>query len=146
MISRIKLDDDSSRHKWNKVNLMTIVKKNTRPHDIWKCSVCGVEGKLYTLGTLEFESNVESKIDAFEKCSVFIESLDDEPWDIGNLVTLTNISLSASGASNLISGTTHKIISPPDEYKEKYPNYRNTVWVMGNDEPYRLLSGEFKFN
>lgn len=142
----IHLNSDESKHSWEKINLMTIVKKGKKPHDIWKCKKCGCEAFLFTLGMLQIETSSQKKIDKFKKCPKDIVSMDDEPWDIGNSVTIKIVKISNNAANNLTTDSIHKIVKPPSEYLTKYPNSESSVWVMGIDEEIRILSGEFKFN
>ena len=142
--SKINREEDSSQHKWEKKNLITIVDSKGN-YDILKCKKCGIEGISKTIGIIELETNSLNKINKFNKCPKYVESLDDEPWDVGNSVIITNISFQGIEAKFLTEGSEHKIVTPPKEYINKYPNSHFTVWVMGLSEPIRLLSREFKF-
>ena len=39
-----------AKHSWEKTNLVTIL-RGTRMYDTYKCAVCGITGKRYTLGS-----------------------------------------------------------------------------------------------
>lgn len=141
----IHLNSDDSKHEWEKINLMTIVKNGKRSHDIWKCKKCGMEAYLYTLGILEIETSSQSKIDKFKKCPKYVISLDSEPWDNGQEISIIKVLINNKAADNLIPNSKHKIVEPDPEYKTKFPNSNVSVWVMGIGEPIRLLANEFNF-
>lgn len=143
----INREYDDSQHVWDKKNPITIVDKSGA-YDIYKCKKCGIESKSKTIGFLKFETNSLVKIQNFRNCPKYVEtlSLDDEPWDAGNTVILNNITFTNKIEGKfLIKNSEHKIINPPEEYKQKYPNSEKTIWVMGVTEPVRLLVGEYIF-
>jgi hypothetical protein len=42
--------------------------------------------------------------------------------------------------TNLTPGSVHEVIEPSKEFKKKFPNTRESVWVMGEGEPVRLFT------
>lgn len=36
-------------HEWSKKSIVTVVKGGTRPHDVYRCSRCGITGKRFGL-------------------------------------------------------------------------------------------------
>lgn len=128
-------------HVWEKQNLMTITSRKGG-YDIYKCKNCGIQGKMFTLGIIEKLTPL-SKIS--NRCLKEIIDLDDDRFSIGSEVKIINFTGSSKKFNNIVNGSIHKIISPPNEYELKYPNSVETVWIMGIEEPVRLLLNEFKF-
>lgn len=140
-------ETDDTKHDWEKTNLITL-SNSKGSWDEYKCNYCGIKVKQRTIGILEFETSSESKVLKFNNCPKApknLLSLDDEPWDEGAFIKITNLTFCSSEAMNLTRGSEHEIVSPAPEYAHKYTNSESTVWVMGRTEPVRLLQGEFIF-
>jgi hypothetical protein len=113
-------------HKWEKQNLMTLGKK--RLYDLYKCSCCGIQGKSYRFGTITIK---EADIKKMLKC---------KSKGKHKRLKVTFCRACGSEFSNLIPGSIHEIINPP----EGYDNSKGE-WVQGLTEPVLLLSGEYTY-
>lgn len=73
--------------------------------------------------------------------NIIIYTLIMEPTKI----KITNCHAVGNSFKNLIPESEHTIIDPPEQYKTKYPNGpKFGYWVMGVDEPVRVLPEECK--
>jgi transcription elongation factor Elf1 len=125
MSYNIKLSEGG--HSWEKQNLVTVVSKKGS-HDVLKCKHCGIEGKTTSLWTIRLKGSYSS----------------DKVYNCSNNKTAVKIQITqchAFGQSfrNLIPGSIHDVIAPPEDYK----NDKGT-WVMGVGEPVKVLPNEFK--
>lgn len=120
-----------SGHVWEKQNLVT--KPGRKGHyDEMKCANCGIKGRRYGFDTVEISGSYSQK-NAL-KCP---KSLDPV---IPTEIEIVFCSAYGEKFKNLIPGSKHKVVTPPDGYK----NDRTGVWVMGIGEPVRVLTREFK--
>jgi len=121
----------TSRHKWQKKNLVTIG-KNGKQFDEMVCENCGMKGKRYGFETVEVSGKYSSK-------NAFLCPKAESYKDVKS-ITVTNCKGFGTHFSNLKTGTVHAVVSPPAGYK----NDGKGVWVMGaENEPVLLLNGEF---
>lgn len=113
-------------HTWEKQNLVTIATKNNS-HDILKCKYCGIQGKTTSLSTIRLKGSYSH----------------DKVYNCPNNKKASKIQITQCGAvgeyfANLIPGSIHEVIAPPEDYK----NDKGT-WVMGVGEPVKVLPNEF---
>ena len=116
-------------HEWEKQNLMTISSKKGG-YDILHCK-CGLKGKSRQLGMIDLDGRQLTKA---KKCTYY--KLKEE---IGRKIEITHCTANGEIFSNIIDGSKHTLITPPKDRD------KTEFWVMGNGEPIRLMSGEFKF-
>ena len=113
-------------HILHKVNLVTL----SDGTDKYKCEVCGATGKRRG-----FSSDIilTGKKDMMEVCKT-------KQADHPKRISIVFVSAVGFQFSNLLPDTILKVISSP---KVEYPNTIYSVWVMGAEEPVRILEGEF---
>ena len=115
-----------SEHDFHKQNLVGI---NSRKgvYDLYKCANCGAIGKRYKL--------VDYVIaDKFKLPCISLEII------TGKTIKVTECGAVGKQFSNIIPGSVHMVIDPP----APYINDDRGIWVMGDGEPVKLLTGEFK--
>jgi hypothetical protein len=124
----VKLHIKKSPHNWEKTNLTTKQDQQGQ-YDAMVCVKCGVKGKRRDFTTIEVDGRHSD-----EK----IYNCNGERPD---KVEITSESASNAGSQfeNLKVGTVHETVPTPEEEKEL-----SGVWVMGVDEPVRLLPSEYK--
>lgn len=122
----IKLSEGG--HEWDKQNLVTIADKNGKHYDILKCKNCGIEGKTTTLWTIALKGSYSS--DKVHYCP------GQKKVD---RIQITYCHAFGKEFSNLTPGSIHRVIPPPEEYKND-----KGIWVMGVGEPVKVLSDEYK--
>lgn len=128
------LELKNTGHKFIKTNLMT---KRDRLgwFDTLYCERCGVSGKRRRVDTLEVDGRFSDF--TLENCSEAVA-------DVPKKVRITNFTGYSRNFANIIEGSIHQVIEPPDHYRLKFPNSRQSVWITGVCEPARLLAGEFE--
>lgn len=121
-----------SLHSFEKKNLVTISSKGRKGgYDILECSKCGIQGKRYSLTTVEIS-------EAYSKEKAFL-CPNASAIKIPQKIKVIYCNAKGKAFSNLIPNSEHEVVSPPDGYK----NDHTGVWVMGVGEPVKLLSEEF---
>lgn len=120
-------DMSETNHLWIKENLATI-SDGRGAHDIFKCEMCGIKGKSYSIGVIELDGRLKNP----ESCKMVII-----PKKIKMKKKCTAM---GKQFKNLTGGSVHKVIKPP---KKQFPNGKGGVWVMGIGEPVRVLFGEY---
>ncbi len=118
-------------HAWEKKNLITISSRHGG-YDEMICKNCGIRGRRYRLDIV-YVSESYSLSKAFN-CPIANEVV------IPKRVKVTLCLAVGSQFRNLTPNSEHDVIEPPKGYK----NDHTGVWVMGNVEPVKLLSNEFK--
>lgn len=124
-------------HDLYKVNLITKIDRRGRTYDEYQCRVCKAKGKRYGLSSIVELTGKKLEMD---KCR---EQTNNYP----KIVKITsNIVVNANNPAfaGLTIGNLHRVIDPPESDAINYPNSRMSVWIMGQGEPVRILSGEFK--
>lgn len=121
----------SSRHDWEKKNLVTLSKGNQH-YDEMVCLNCGMKGKRF--GFTEVEVSDRYKKENVECCPNAVKE------QIPEKVKITHCNAQGGAFANLIPGSEHEVVIPPKGYK----NDHTGVWVMGVGEPVKLLSNEFE--
>ena len=132
---------EKNYHQFEKTNLMTISSR-FGSYDEYQCK-CGLKARSYQLGILKIKNSDENKFK--NDCPKYVHDLNDESYDVGKEIKIIRVSMASSQIKDLTPNSVHKIVLPPEEYKQKYPNSQFTVWVMGQTEPVRLLQNEFNF-
>jgi hypothetical protein len=116
-------------HEFEKENLLTLEDSNGS-YDKVKCSKCGLEGKRRSISTVEVDGRKSG--DQIKNCDGVI------PEKIK--VTSDYPATAGDQFRNLKKGTKHNVVDPPEGYK----NDGSGVWVMGEGEPVKILSHEFR--
>lgn len=122
----------TTNHIFEKQNLVTI-KDRKGGHDVMKCKSCGMKGKRYDLEHVTVGNNYSFK------------NANNCPKAPKIQNTSTHIKILQCGAfgkqfANLVPDSEHEIINPP-----KGENDIGGVWVMGVNEPVKVITGEFKY-
>lgn len=114
-------------HEWEKTNLVT--KKDKKGlYDHYKCKHCGIEGKSYSVGTIEVPDRYRDKQ---ALCPGALKH---------KKVKVTRCTAVGEVFANLIPGSIHEIVDSPLNEDRK-----RGEWVMGVGEPVLLLYGEFTY-
>jgi hypothetical protein len=127
----------NTRHKFIKQNLMTLSDR-AGAYDVMRCEHCRLEGKRRQINAVEVDGRTSDK--HLEDCPKVPVS--SEP--IPQRVKITNFQGYSKNFVHLIEGSEHDVVETPSDYKSKFPNSSQTVWVNGVFEPVRLLPGEFE--
>lgn len=116
-------------HDWEKVNQ---VGKKIRSgiYDEFRCKLCGLRGKSYTLGLLEIAERDRKKAAMCKGARKFAKSY----------VKVIRCEACGKAFANLTPGSIHKVVPSPDGEKSS-----RGEWVMGVGEPVLLLFGEFSY-
>lgn len=115
-------------HDWSKQNLVTIM--GGGPHDIYKCNICGITGRSYTLGYIQLKGSYsDSRV---KHC---LGQVRNKPKEI----EITRCMANGKAFENILPGSKHLVIDPPNPYRDDSAG----VWVMGNGEPVKVLNSEF---
>ena len=116
-------------HDWEKVN--HVGKEDRRGiYDEFRCKLCRLRGKSYTLGLLEIAERDRKKAAMCKGARKFAKSY----------VKVIRCDACGKAFANLTPGSIHKIVPPPDGEKSS-----RGEWVMGVGEPVLLLFGEFSY-
>lgn len=121
------MDIKAGGHVWEKQNMVTISKKR-RHYDQMKCSVCGLQGKVYSLGQIDIQVRSAKKGFACKAYKAPIK------------IQITICRAVGDRFSNLTPGSEHAIIEPPHGYR----NDGTGVWVQGVGEPVKVLPEEYE--
>lgn len=114
-------------HKWEKTNLVT--KKDRKGfYDHYKCKYCGIEGKSYSMGVILVPDRYAAKQALCPNAPKHTK------------VKVTHCTAMGGAFANLIPGSVHDIIEPPEN-----ENREHGEWVMGVGEPVLLLCREFTY-
>lgn len=116
-----------SGHDFDKINIVTIHSRNGG-YDKVKCKNCGLTAKRYSLDTVLVSDNIP-KIKA-----EFCQKQAKEEY-----IKITRFTGCGAVFANLVDGSVHKVISIPEGEKDD----GRGVWVMGVDEPVKVLNREF---
>ncbi len=123
-------------HSLEKQNGLTIV-KGKKSYDIQKCSKCGIIFHTVGFHGLIPKGKVSEK-KLLECDGSFLKTRKEQT---GKWITVTHCTAQGEAFSNIETGTSHKIITPPEPYK----NDVRGVWIMGVGEPVKILNNEFIF-
>lgn len=116
-------------HDWEKVN--HVGKEDRRGiYDEFRCKLCGLRGKSYTLGLLEIAERDRKKAAMCKGARKFAKSY----------VKVIRCDACGKAFANLTPGSIHKVVPSPDGEKSS-----RGEWVMGVGEPVLLLFGEFSY-
>ena len=115
-------------HDWKKTNLVTLQSKGGSQYDLYRCSCCGLEAKMYRFKELVVDERYRRKL---VRCSGMKES---------RQLQIIHCRAVGSQFANLTPGSIHDIIDPPEGY-----NRERGEWVMGVGEPVKVLCGEFRY-
>lgn len=113
-------------HKWEKQNMVTVF-KGRRHYDLMKCSVCGLQGKVYSLGQIDIQFRSAKKAFACKG------------YKAPEKIKITICRAAGDHFSNLIPNSEHVVIEPP----HGYTNDGAGVWVQGVGQPVRVLPEEY---
>lgn len=116
-------------HKFQKKNLVTQQDRKGF-FDLFVCSKCGIQGKSRKLTVIEIPSSVSKE--KVYNCNGVVE---EKPKKI-KVIRCTAL---GKAFANLTPDSEHNVVKPPDPYKDDHKG----VWVMGVDEPVKLLNHEF---
>ena len=119
----------TSNHNWEKQNLVTISRRG-KTFDEMVCKNCRMKGKRY--GFINVEVSEKYKLENVNLCP-------KSTHKIPETVKVTNCEAFGKRFSNLIPGSIHAVVEPPNGYL----NDHTGVWVMGVGERVKLLTGEF---
>jgi len=127
-MKRVKIEE--TNHEFRKQNLVGIQNKKGI-YDVYKCSGCGLQGKSYKLGTIEFVNSISER--RIYQCKAV------QPE---NPVKVRITECAAVGAlfANITPGSVHDVVTAPDGE----PDNLLGVWVMGIGRPVKILKGEFE--
>lgn len=114
-------------HDWEKMNQVGITSRRGI-YDEFRCKLCGLRGKSYTLGLLEIAERDRKKAAMCKGARTFAKSY----------VKVTRCAACGKAFANLTPGSIHKVVPSPNGND----NSRGE-WVMGVGEPVLLLFGEF---
>lgn len=123
-------DIKTSGHIWIKKNLVTIVGKG-KMYDQVVCENCGMRGERH--GFTSVAVSEAYKFENVHKCPKVKQE------KTPGKVKVTKCTAVGSRFLNLLPGSIHEVIAPPEGYK----NDHTGVWVMGVGEPVKLLPNEF---
>ncbi len=127
-MKRVKIEQ--TEHEFSKQNLVGIQGRRGI-YDVLKCKNCGIQGKSYKLGTIEFvKSFPESKL---YKCKAIKHK---KPVKI----KITECLAMGALFANITPGSIHDVVNAP----AGEPDNLLGVWVMGVGKPVKILSGEFE--
>jgi len=123
---------DSLSHSFEKSNLIT-QKRGKKLVDYYKCSKCGLEG---------FREGFSSQltITKLSKNPCLYEIPIQDQY-IGKIIKIIKCNAIGFQFKNLTPGSRHYIIEGPDGYF----NDEKGVWVMGFEEPVKVLNNEFEY-
>lgn len=122
-------DIRTSNHVWEKQNLVTVTRQG-KMYDEMVCKNCGMKGKRFGFETVEVSGKYKTQ--NVNQCPKSKVELPDK-------IKITLCTASGRQFGNLVTGSIHEVVTPPDGYK----NDHTGVWVMGVDEPVKVLSNEF---
>jgi hypothetical protein len=125
------IDIPIASHEFRKVNVTTVI-RGSKAYDIYRCEVCGLEGKRYGFSDL-----IRVNRDVVRcKARLAVRALAVRINPLHEAHLKSQFGLSAKIA--------YPIVEPLEEYKGKYPE---SVWVFSEKrgEPVRLLPGEFMY-
>lgn len=124
-----KVNIDSSGHKFDKINLVTLT-DSFGMYDLVRCERCGVKGKRYGFDTVVFSSRYRPSI--VEYCAKQIKE---------KQIRITHCTATGKVFANLTPSSIHMVIPAP---KGEHDDDKG-VWVMGVGEPVKVLNREFEF-
>ena len=132
---------DLYNHEWEKVNLVTI-SRGKKSYDLYKCKKCHIKAKRPSFSDiLEIKESVN--LNKVKYCTD-MKAVDKELTG-RKIQLLTDFSdFNNKSARGFNIGDICVVCDPPEREKNKYPNMKESVWIMGVYEPIRLLSHEFK--
>lgn len=114
-------------HRWIKKNPVTLKDRNGL-YDLLKCEFCGIEGKRYSLYTIQVYDRYAKKIDCCSKAPR------------GKQIKVIRTTAFGPAFANIVPGSVHDVVDAPAG-----ENSDRGVWVMGCGEPVFLLFGEFTY-
>ena len=114
-------------HRWEKKNLVTQEDRKGQ-YDLLRCEFCGIEGKRYSLDTVQVYERYSKKVDCCPKAQR------------GKQIKVVRMTAFGPAFANLTPGSVHDVIEPPVGKDSK-----KGVWVMGRGEPVLLLFDEFVY-
>lgn len=117
---------DEGGHCWEKTNLVT--REGRELYDTYQCRRCGLKAKMVSFGELRISERFRKK---FERC-VGVKT--------ARQIEIINCVAVGPQFANLIPGSRHDTINPPEGYSNN-----GGVWVMGVGEPVKVLFREFKY-
>lgn len=122
-----KLDMRSTSHKLEKQNLVTL-KDIHGFYDEYECALCGIRGRKYWVSSfLTIDGRLsKSKVRSCPKV---------EPPE---RIKITTCNAFGDHFVNITPGSVHDVVPTP-----KGQNDEDGVWVMGSEEPVKVLFGEF---
>lgn len=121
----ITISRTNTNHNFEKQNLVTIMSPRG-PYDLYKCSLCGLRAKGYSLTELKIEKRYSKTANNCPKAETV------------KRIKITNCRAVGKAFANLTPGSVHSVIDPPEGY-----NNSRGVWVMGVGEPVKVLFEEF---
>jgi hypothetical protein len=125
------IDIPITSHDFRKVNAATII-RGGRAYDIYRCEVCGLEGKRY--GFSDLISVQRDKLNCSHRKRMMAGKVCINKKCVQHL----------KSQFGLCAGVEYEVVEPPEDYKGKYPE---SVWVFSKKrgEPVRLLADEFYY-
>ena len=114
-------------HQWDKKNLVTLNDRKGQ-YDLLRCKFCGIEGKRYSLSTIQVYDRYVKKIDCCPKAPR------------GKQIQVVRTTAFGPTFANLVPGSVHDVVEAPAGQDSE-----RGVWVMGCGEPVLLLFGEFVY-
>ena len=122
----------NTNHNYTKVNLVTII-EGERTYDLYRCSLCDLEGKRYGIGGNYLEVDGRTSDARLTNCPNVKKP---------KRVKVTRCTAMGKKFANLTPDSIHDIVPPPPPHDDT-----RGVWVMGVGEAVMLLHGEYvEFN
>ena len=125
---KAQIDLNKTEHNFGKTNLVTVKGGG----DNYACP-CGLKGYRMPFQNM---LSVTGKAELIARCPLAPPLV----VSTAKKIRITNFTGHSTGFANLTNGSEHDVVACPDDQKKKFGN---DIWVMGVEEPVRLLSGEY---
>jgi hypothetical protein len=127
----IDMNNDTSGHKWSKVNQVTL-KDQKSTYDLMQCDSCQLKGKR--------RSFTEIQIPSTHGYNKVFNCPASNSADVKR-VRIKKVNGGPGLFDNLTPGSEHDTVPVPEHQKHKN---LSGVWVMGVGEPVRILPTEYE--
>lgn len=124
----IEVHANEGGHQWEKVNLTTLGGNGKPTYDTYRCAACGLTGKMYRFNHIAVQERSRKKL----LCCPGLKK--------AQKIRITLCRAVGKQFLNLTPDSIHEVIpTPPGN------NSNGGVWVMGVDEPVKVLFSEFVY-